>query len=148
MDKHKRPAYRCLTDGCENLPGFIYSGGLLRNKREVLGKHSGPETTVNCPHPTANPTPARASPARSTSTSISVACTRTLIPPADMNSPDDKDCERSGMKRKRRSSTVPASSELTWLRDEFKREREENEKLRAKMKQQPQHWLTMAAQIV
>jgi hypothetical protein len=65
-----------------------------------------------------------------------------------MNSPDDKDCERSGMKRKRRSSTVPASGELTWLPDELKRVREENEKLHAEMQQQPQHWLTMAAQIV
>jgi hypothetical protein len=52
------------------------------------------------------------------------------------------------MKRKRRSSTVPASGELTDLRDEIKRVREENEKLRAKMQQQPQHWLTMAAKIV
>ena len=50
MDKHERP-YRCLVEGCENLPGFTYSGGLLRHEREVHGKHGGPKNTVNCPHP-------------------------------------------------------------------------------------------------
>ncbi|OAR00488.1 hypothetical protein LLEC1_00813 [Akanthomyces lecanii] len=50
MDKHERP-YRCPADGCENLPGFTYSGGLLRHEREVHNKHGGPKNTVNCPHP-------------------------------------------------------------------------------------------------
>ncbi|RDA94245.1 hypothetical protein CP533_0546 [Ophiocordyceps camponoti-saundersi (nom. inval.)] len=50
MDKHERP-YRCPAEGCENLPGFTYSGGLLRHEREVHGKHGGPRNTVNCPHP-------------------------------------------------------------------------------------------------
>ena len=38
MDKHDRP-YKCPADGCEKLPGFTYSGGLLRHEREVHGKH-------------------------------------------------------------------------------------------------------------
>ena len=38
MDKHDRP-YKCAADGCEKLPGFTYSGGLLRHEREVHGKH-------------------------------------------------------------------------------------------------------------
>jgi hypothetical protein len=122
MDKHERP-YRCPADGCENLPGFTYSGGLLRHEREVHGKHGGPKKTVNCPHPNCK---------RHTGKGFS---------------PDDDESERSGMKRKRRSSTVQASGELTELRDEIKRVREENEKLRAEMQQQSQHSLAMMAQI-
>jgi hypothetical protein len=38
MDKHDRP-YKCPAKGCEKLPGFTYSGGLLRHEREVHGKH-------------------------------------------------------------------------------------------------------------
>ncbi|PHH54442.1 hypothetical protein CFIMG_003022RA [Ceratocystis fimbriata CBS 114723] len=49
MDKHERP-YRCDQPGCDKLPGFTYSGGLLRHQREVHGKHGGPKKTVNCPH--------------------------------------------------------------------------------------------------
>lgn len=49
MDKHDRP-YKCPADGCEKLPGFTYSGGLLRHEREVHGKHGGPRKQLNCPH--------------------------------------------------------------------------------------------------
>lgn len=49
MDKHDRP-YKCPADGCEKLPGFTYSGGLLRHEREVHGKHGGPKNPLNCPH--------------------------------------------------------------------------------------------------
>src|SRR6187551_983752 len=49
MDKHERP-YRCLAEGCEKLPGFTYSGGLLRHEREVHGKHGGPKNPLHCPH--------------------------------------------------------------------------------------------------
>lgn len=38
MDKHDRP-YKCPAEGCEKLPGFTYSGGLLRHEREVHNKH-------------------------------------------------------------------------------------------------------------
>ncbi|KAI1492527.1 hypothetical protein F5X96DRAFT_677677 [Biscogniauxia mediterranea] len=49
MDKHDRP-YKCPAGGCEKLPGFTYSGGLLRHEREVHGKHGGPKNPLNCPH--------------------------------------------------------------------------------------------------
>lgn len=49
MDKHDRP-YKCLEDGCEKLPGFTYSGGLLRHEREVHHKHGGPKKHFMCPH--------------------------------------------------------------------------------------------------
>ncbi|RYP61141.1 hypothetical protein DL769_007853 [Monosporascus sp. CRB-8-3] len=49
MDKHDRP-YRCEVEGCEKLPGFTYSGGLLRHQREVHGQHGGPKNPLNCPH--------------------------------------------------------------------------------------------------
>lgn len=51
MDKHDRP-YKCAAEGCEKLPGFTYSGGLLRHEREVHGKHGGPKNSYFCPHPT------------------------------------------------------------------------------------------------
>lgn len=51
MDKHERP-YRCNEDGCEKLPGFTYSGGLLRHEREVHQKHGGPKKPLTCPHQT------------------------------------------------------------------------------------------------
>ncbi|TVY49764.1 Zinc finger protein [Lachnellula occidentalis] len=50
MDKHDRP-YKCPADGCEKLPGFTYSGGLLRHQREVHNLHGGPRKQLNCPHP-------------------------------------------------------------------------------------------------
>lgn len=49
MDKHDRP-YKCPADGCEKLPGFTYSGGLLRHQREVHNLHGGPRKQLNCPH--------------------------------------------------------------------------------------------------
>jgi uncharacterized Zn-finger protein len=51
MDKHDRP-YKCPAEGCEKLPGFTYSGGLLRHQREVHGLHGGPRRQLNCPHQT------------------------------------------------------------------------------------------------
>lgn len=50
MDKHDRP-YKCPSEGCEKLPGFTYSGGLLRHQREVHNLHGGPRKQLNCPHP-------------------------------------------------------------------------------------------------
>ncbi|KAI0972376.1 hypothetical protein F4678DRAFT_59078 [Xylaria arbuscula] len=49
MDKHERP-YKCAAVGCENVPGFTYSGGLLRHEREVHRKHGGPKNPLYCPH--------------------------------------------------------------------------------------------------
>ena len=49
MDKHDRP-YKCIAKGCETLPGFTYSGGLLRHEREVHGLYGGPKNPLHCPH--------------------------------------------------------------------------------------------------
>ncbi|EMR65453.1 putative c2h2 transcription factor protein [Eutypa lata UCREL1] len=49
MDKHDRP-YHCEREGCEKLPGFTYTGGLLRHEREVHNEHGGPKNLLNCPH--------------------------------------------------------------------------------------------------
>ncbi|KAI9163020.1 fungal specific transcription factor [Paramyrothecium foliicola] len=149
MDKHERP-YRCPADGCENLPGFTYSGGLLRHEREVHGKHGGPKKTVNCPHPNCKRHTGKGF-SRQENLNEHLRRVHTNIeatsPPVDINSPEDDESERSGMKRKRRSSTAHDSPEINELRDEVKRVREENEKLRAEMEQQYQRSLAMMAQI-
>ncbi|KAF4459428.1 fungal specific transcription factor [Fusarium albosuccineum] len=149
MDKHERP-YRCPAEGCENLPGFTYSGGLLRHEREVHGKHGGPKNTVNCPHPNCKRHTGKGF-SRQENLNEHLRRVHTNMdgttPPADIaQSPDDNDSEKAGMKRKRRSSGQ-ASEELTELREEIKRVREENEKLKAEMDQQSQHSLAMMAQI-
>lgn len=154
MDKHERP-YRCLVEGCENLPGFTYSGGLLRHEREVHGKHGGPKKTVNCPHPNCK---------RHTGKGFSRQenlnehlrrvhtnpdATADGSPPEMVQSPDGNESEMSGTKRKRRSSDdgFNHSEELSKLRDEMKRVCEENEKLKKEMEQQSEHSLAMMAQI-
>ncbi|KAG5982533.1 hypothetical protein E4U55_001753 [Claviceps digitariae] len=188
MDKHERP-YRCPAAGCENLPGFTYSGGLLRHEREVHGKHGGPKNTVNCPHPNckrhtgkgfsrqenlnehlrrvhtngesggATPPPPPpplppAAPAASVAPAVApaiapavaVAAAAAAATAADwVTSPEDNESIKSGTKRKRRSSGQ--SDEIAELREEIKRAREANEKLRAELEQQSQHSLAMMAQI-
>lgn len=154
MDKHERP-YRCLVEGCENLPGFTYSGGLLRHEREVHGKHGGPKNTVNCPHPNCKRHTGKGF---SRQENLNEHLRRVHTSPEDgtplaelAQSPDDNESEKSGMKRKRRSSGDAQSNsntdELTELRSEIKRVREENEKLKSEMEQQSQHSLAMMAQI-
>lgn len=50
MDKHTRP-YRCRDSNCQKLPGFTYSGGLLRHQREVHKQWGGPKKRMFCPYP-------------------------------------------------------------------------------------------------
>ncbi|RFU77216.1 hypothetical protein TARUN_4997 [Trichoderma arundinaceum] len=149
MDKHERP-YRCPAEGCENLPGFTYSGGLLRHEREVHGKHGGPKNTVNCPHPNCKRHTGKGfsrqenlnEHLRRVHTNMDTSASPVEI----VASPDDNDSEKSGTKRKRRMSSQGVD-ELSDLRDEIKRVREENEKLKSEMDQQSQHSLAMMAQI-
>lgn len=149
MDKHERP-YRCPADGCENLPGFTYSGGLLRHEREVHGMHGGPKNTVNCPHPNCKRHTGKGF-SRQENLNEHLRRVHTNMegstPPAAESaaSPDDDESEKSGTKRKRRLSDQ--GDELSELRDEIKRVREENEKLKSEMEQQSQHSLAMMAQI-
>ncbi|EJP67591.1 C2H2 transcription factor [Beauveria bassiana ARSEF 2860] len=163
MDKHERP-YRCLAEGCEKLPGFTYPGGLSRHEREVHNKHGGPKHTVNCPHPNCkrytgkgfsrqenlnehlrrvHTSPDDASPLAATATAATAAVDSAA------GSPDDNESERSGAKRKRRSSGErPSSSdEVAELRQEIKRVRMENEKLKQDMEKQARDSLTMVGQI-
>lgn len=148
MDKHERP-YRCPAEGCENLPGFTYSGGLLRHEREVHGKHGGPKNTVNCPHPNCKRHTGKGF-SRQENLNEHLRRVHTnpdgSTPTEIVQSPGDNDSEKTGMKRKRHSSEQ-ATEELTELREEVKRLKEENEKLRAEMNQNSQHSLSMMAQI-
>lgn len=147
MDKHERP-YRCIVPGCESLPGFTYSGGLLRHEREVHGKYGGPKNTVKCPHPNCKRHTGKGF-SRQENLNEHLRRVHTNMegasPPTDGgNSADDNDSEKSGMKRKRRSS---GSEEVMGLREEIKRVREENEKLKIEMEAQNQHSLSMMQQI-
>ncbi|KAG5973098.1 hypothetical protein E4U56_005298 [Claviceps arundinis] len=168
MDKHERP-YRCPAAGCENLPGFTYSGGLLRHEREVHGKHGGPKNTVNCPHPNCkrhtgkgfsrqenlnehlrrvhtNSEGGGITPPPPPPQLPVAAAAAAVVTAADwVTTPEDNESEKSGTKRKRRWSGQ--SDEIAELRGEIKRAREANEKLRTELEQQSQHSLAMMAQI-
>jgi hypothetical protein len=161
MDKHERP-YRCAAEGCEKLPGFTYSGGLLRHEREVHGKHGGPKNTVNCPYANCK---------RHTGKGFSrqenlnehlrrVHTNENTFPPKPSspheggiddatvgNSEDDSDkavASASGGKRKRGRND---STDLSDLREEIKRVRQENEDLRQQLDRHGQHALSMVDQI-
>lgn len=156
MDKHERP-YRCPALGCENLPGFTYSGGLLRHEREVHNKHGGPKNTVNCPHPNCKRHTGKGfsrqenlnEHLRRVHTNMEGTTPPAPAPaePPAVQSPEDNEDQKAGVKRKRRSSGGGTSDEITELREEIKRVREENEKLKTEMDQQSQHSLAMMAQI-
>lgn len=155
MDKHERP-YRCMVEGCENLPGFTYSGGLLRHEREVHGKHGGPKKTVNCPHPNCKRHTGKGF-SRQENLNEHLRRVHTnpdamldgSPPETTVQSPDGNESEMSGTKRKRRLSDdgLNQVEELTKLRDEMKRVRDENDKLKHEMEQQSQNSLAMMAQI-
>ncbi len=154
MDKHERP-YRCLVEGCENLPGFTYSGGLLRHGREVHGKHGGPKKTVNCPHPNCKRHTGKGF-SRQENLNEHLRRVHTIpdtlpitSPPETVLSPDGNESERSATKRKRRSSDegLGQLEEVMRLRDDIKRVCQENERLKKEMDQQSQHSLAMMARI-
>ncbi|KAL2757949.1 hypothetical protein ACRALDRAFT_1068413 [Sodiomyces alcalophilus JCM 7366] len=146
MDKHERP-YRCAAEGCEKLPGFTYSGGLLRHEREVHGKHGGPKNTVNCPHPACKRHTGKGfSRQENLNEHLRRVHTREGSTPAGDDASSDGDSERAGGKRKRsrKNSTSDAWEEM---RDELKRVRQENAELRDQIDRHSQHTLAMMAQI-
>ncbi|ODA80751.1 hypothetical protein RJ55_03710 [Drechmeria coniospora] len=151
MDKHERP-YRCPVDGCEMLPGFTYSGGLLRHEREVHGMHGGPKNTVNCPHPNCKRHTGKGF-SRQENLNEHLRRVHTNMegstPPATESAAeaDDNESDKSGSKRKRQASDQTADDELDELRSEVKRMRDENERLKSEIEQQSQHSLAMMAQI-
>ncbi|KAH8811718.1 hypothetical protein F5884DRAFT_783130, partial [Xylogone sp. PMI_703] len=143
MDKHDRP-YKCPAEGCEKLPGFTYSGGLLRHEREVHNKHGGPRKQLNCPHPNCK---------RHTGKGFSrqenlnehlrrVHTDAGLIPNGDDTEEDGSD-GKAGQKRKR----MGGRSDSADLREEMKRLRQENEELRRQSEAQTAQTAEMMRQI-
>ncbi|TEA14993.1 Cell wall transcription factor ACE2 [Colletotrichum sidae] len=158
MDKHERP-YRCAAEGCEKLPGFTYSGGLLRHEREVHGKHGGPKNTVNCPHPNCKRHTGKGF---SRQENLNEHLRRVHTSDGSGNVQDDVqtgsdgDSEKglqsllggglvSGSKRKRSRKSSDAG--LEELREEIKRVRRENQELREQLDRQGHNTFAMMAQI-
>lgn len=131
MDKHDRP-YKCPADGCEKLPGFTYSGGLLRHEREVHNLHGGPRKQLNCPHPNCK---RHSGKGFSRQENLNEHLRRVHTPGNTENGGDeteDDGSERAGMKRKRSSRMVDGGD----IREEMARLRKENEDLRSNAEQQ------------
>ncbi|KAL1840224.1 hypothetical protein VTJ49DRAFT_707 [Mycothermus thermophilus] len=145
MDKHDRP-YKCGAQGCEKLPGFTYSGGLLRHEREVHGKHGGPRNSFFCPHPnckrhsgkgfsrqenlnehlrrvhTQNGTPA--------TTATLNGITSAGATEAETDDGTSDNLTGTSLKRKRTDGSTTGLADDSDLREEIKRVRQENEELR------------------
>ncbi|KAG0646294.1 Cell wall transcription factor ACE2 [Hyphodiscus hymeniophilus] len=143
MDKHDRP-YKCPADGCEKLPGFTYSGGLLRHEREVHGKHGGPRKQLNCPHLNCK---------RHTGKGFSrqenlnehlrrVHTSEDAIADAGETEEDGEDI-KIGMKRKRGSAKIGDTD----IREEMKKLRAENEELKVSLSAQTAQTAEMMGQI-
>jgi hypothetical protein len=163
MDKHERP-YRCDHQGCEKLPGFTYSGGLLRHQREVHGKHGGPKNTFNCPHTNCKRHAGKGfSRQENLNEHLRRVHTEGASPGAAEDAaghaPSDTDSEKataagqsssvtSKRKRSRGGSTDHQMMEDDIdVRGEVKRLRIENEQLREELQQQRQEQLSMITQI-
>jgi hypothetical protein len=122
-DKHDRP-YKCAVEGCEKLPGFTYSGGLLRHEREVHGKHGGPRKQLNCPHHTCKRHTGKGfSRQENLNEHLRRVHTDSGMPDGEVTEEDEE--AKMGQKRKRPTSTSGTDD----LREEVKRVRAENEEL-------------------
>ncbi|KAM7196502.1 hypothetical protein V8F20_006976 [Naviculisporaceae sp. PSN 640] len=149
MDKHDRP-YKCPAEGCEKLPGFTYSGGLLRHEREVHGKHGGPKNSFNCPHPNCKRHTGKGF-SRLENLNEHLRRVHTQNGNGVANGTgevetDDavSDTAAVGQKRKRDSDE---SSGIAELREELKRVRQENEELRRQVNAQNQQTVLMMQRI-
>lgn len=142
MDKHDRP-YKCQAEGCEKLPGFTYSGGLLRHEREVHNKHGGPRKQLNCPHLNCK---------RHTGKGFSrqenlnehlrrVHTDGSATAPALEESEEDSNEAKLGQKRKR------GATEDHELKEEIKRLKIENEQLRTEIQQQREQMAMILTQM-
>jgi len=144
MDKHDRP-YKCAAEGCEKLPGFTYSGGLLRHEREVHNKHGGPKQSLNCPHPNCKRHTGKGfSRLENLNEHLRRVHTQNGLPGTAEGETDDaaSDGAAAGQKRKRENEP-----EDTDLREEFKKMRQENEELRRQVAAQNQQTLLMMQKI-
>ncbi len=146
MDKHDRP-YKCLAEGCEKLPGFTYSGGLLRHEREVHNKHGGPRKQLNCPHPNCKRHTGKGF---SRQENLNEHLRRVHTDTSLTQNGDDTEAEdggeQTGQKRKR-SGTNTGSAEGTDLRQEMKRLKQENEELKRQAEAQTAQTNDMLRQI-
>jgi hypothetical protein len=123
MDKHDRP-YKCPADGCEKLPGFTYSGGLLRHQREVHNLHGGPRKQLNCPHPNCKRHSGKGF-SRQENLNEHLRRVHTEMDVINGEDTEEEGAERAGMKRKRTGREDGVD-----LRQEMARLRRENEELK------------------
>jgi len=127
MDKHDRP-YKCPAEGCEKLPGFTYSGGLLRHEREVHGKHGGPRKQLNCPHPNCKRHTGKGfSRQENLNEHLRRVHTDAGAGPQDGEATEEEEESKPGQKRKR---VANGGSRGDDVREELKRLRIENEDLK------------------
>jgi hypothetical protein len=126
MDKHDRP-YKCPAEGCEKLPGFTYSGGLLRHEREVHNKHGGPRKQLNCPHVNCKRHTGKGfSRQENLNEHLRRVHTDGGLQDGEVTE-DEEEPTKTSHKRKRVGATRGASDDL---REEMKRLKAENEELR------------------
>jgi hypothetical protein len=150
MDKHDRP-YKCAADGCEKLPGFTYSGGLLRHEREVHGKHGGPKNSFNCPHPNCKRHTGKGfSRLENLNEHLRRVHTQNGAPSGAEGETDDAASDgptaTTGQKRKREPEE-PGEEESGGLREEIKRVKQENEELRRQVEAQTRQTAMLISQI-
>lgn len=155
MDKHDRP-YKCGAEGCEKLPGFTYSGGLLRHEREVHGKHGGPKNSFYCPHVNCKRHSGKGF-SRQENLNEHMRRVHTqngAMPNGADGETDDAASDSNGMVgavgamgmagQKRKRDDHPEDSDL---REEMKRVRQENEELRRQVQAQTQQTVAMMQRI-
>jgi hypothetical protein len=141
-DKHDRP-YKCPADGCEKLPGFTYSGGLLRHEREVHGKHGGPKKQLNCPHPNCKRHTGKGF-SRQENLNEHLRRVHTDAGPQDGEATEEEEeANKQGQKRKR----VATGGGRDDFREELKRLRVENEDLKRNLDIQTAQTAKMMQQI-
>ena len=147
MDKHDRP-YKCAADGCEKLPGFTYSGGLLRHEREVHNKHGGPKNSFNCPHPNCKRHTGKGfSRLENLNEHLRRVHTQNGIPNGTEGETDDGASDTAGVVGQKRKRDSEDGGSLAELREEIKRVRQENEELRRQVEAQNQQTVIMMHKI-
>ncbi|KAA8565063.1 hypothetical protein EYC84_010823 [Monilinia fructicola] len=149
MDKHDRP-YRCKETGCEKLPGFTYSGGLLRHEREVHGKHGGPKKQLNCPHPNCKRHTGKGfSRQENLNEHLRRVHTDGVMSQITMEETEEDASQAviTGMKRKRGNSKED-TNELEALREEIKKIKAENDELKRNSQAQQAQTAEVMRQLV
>jgi hypothetical protein len=142
MDKHDRP-YKCPAEGCEKLPGFTYSGGLLRHQREVHNLHGGPRKQLNCPHPNCKRFSGKGF---SRQENLNEHLRRVHTDAGEMQNEEETEedgSERAGMKRKRGVVRDDGGD----LRQEMARLRNENEDLKRQSEMQTAQTASLMRQL-